>query len=131
MATPAPTPTTMPTATIDADGQMDEERNVGSAEKTHVENVPAREQAQRLRALARVRELERVAHQLGSMLEYFEQISTVNTDASEAYVAAPTPAAPLRDDVPLPGLERAGAFANAPDANPEAGLFRVPRVIGG
>ena len=35
-----------------------------------------------------------------------------------------------RDDVGTPCLERSTALATAPDAAPEAGLFRVPRVIG-
>jgi Asp-tRNA(Asn)/Glu-tRNA(Gln) amidotransferase C subunit len=36
-----------------------------------------------------------------------------------------------RDDEPRGSLPVADALANAPDAAPEAGLFRVPRVIGG
>ena len=35
-----------------------------------------------------------------------------------------------RDDEPLPSLDRARALEGAPDAAPDAGLFRVPRVIG-
>ena len=35
------------------------------------------------------------------------------------------------DDVPVPSLPVEDAMANAPDGAPEAGLFRVPRVIGG
>ena len=35
-----------------------------------------------------------------------------------------------RDDVVRPSLDRAEALANAPDAARQAGLFRVPRVIG-
>ena len=36
-----------------------------------------------------------------------------------------------RDDEPRRSLPVADALANAPDAAPDAGLFRVPRVIGG
>jgi Asp-tRNA(Asn)/Glu-tRNA(Gln) amidotransferase C subunit len=34
-----------------------------------------------------------------------------------------------RDDAPRPSLPRPDALANAPDAAPEAGLFKVPRVL--
>jgi Asp-tRNA(Asn)/Glu-tRNA(Gln) amidotransferase C subunit len=36
-----------------------------------------------------------------------------------------------RDDEPRGSLPVADALANAPDGAPDAGLFRVPRVIGG
>jgi Asp-tRNA(Asn)/Glu-tRNA(Gln) amidotransferase C subunit len=35
-----------------------------------------------------------------------------------------------RDDVPQTSLARAEALGNAPDMAPEAGLFKVPRVMG-
>jgi len=35
-----------------------------------------------------------------------------------------------REDAVAPGLDRADALANAPDAALDAGLFKVPRVIG-
>ena len=35
-----------------------------------------------------------------------------------------------RDDQPQPSLPTADALANAPDANRDAGLFRVPKVLG-
>lgn len=93
-----------------------------------------REDAARIAALAKLDldpgELDRVAHQLGSMLEYFEQIASIETEGVEPYVAAPSDAAPLREDAPAASLARADSFANAPDAQPGAGLFRVPRVIG-
>jgi Asp-tRNA(Asn)/Glu-tRNA(Gln) amidotransferase C subunit len=34
-----------------------------------------------------------------------------------------------RPDAPVPSLPRLEALANAPDAAPEAGLFKVPRVL--
>ena len=36
-----------------------------------------------------------------------------------------------REDEPRPSLPTEEAIANAPDAALDAGLFRVPRVIGG
>jgi Asp-tRNA(Asn)/Glu-tRNA(Gln) amidotransferase C subunit len=35
-----------------------------------------------------------------------------------------------RADDPRPSLDRSEVLAAAPDAAPETGLFRVPRVIG-
>jgi len=35
-----------------------------------------------------------------------------------------------RADEPADGLARPSALANAPEAAPEAGLFKVPRVVG-
>jgi aspartyl/glutamyl-tRNA(Asn/Gln) amidotransferase C subunit len=35
-----------------------------------------------------------------------------------------------RADAPVDGLPRASALANAPEAATEAGLFKVPRVVG-
>ena len=35
-----------------------------------------------------------------------------------------------RDDVETPSVDRQAAVAAAPDGDEQAGLFRVPRVIG-
>ena len=67
--------------------------------------------------------------QLTDILEYARQVQRIDTSgvaptASVASVAgqgARTPSCPLPRDV---------ALANAPDAAVDAGLFRVPRVIG-
>jgi len=37
----------------------------------------------------------------------------------------------FREDVVREGLPRETVLAAAPDADPESGLFRVPRVLGG
>lgn len=68
------------------------------------------------------------ARQLDQVLAYAESIQTLDTSAVEpmSHVAG---AGLLREDRPVPGLERARVLAEAPDA--EAGLFRVPRVLGG
>ena len=74
-------------------------------------------------------ELELFTRQLGDILTYVEQIRALDTTG-----VAPTSQMlnrPVdRDDVPLPTLSRSELLANAPDAAPEAGLFKVPRVIG-
>lgn len=92
-----------------------------------------REEAARIAALAKLEmsddELDRAARELASILEHFEALASVDTrDAGTAPGDAGTAA--LRDDVPLPPLDADGTFANAPDADRKAGLFRVPRVLG-
>jgi len=68
--------------------------------------------------------------QLGDILSYADALQEVDTagvaPAAHAAGCAPTD----RPDEILPSLNRRDALANAPDAAPEAGLFKVPRVIG-
>jgi aspartyl-tRNA(Asn)/glutamyl-tRNA(Gln) amidotransferase subunit C len=70
------------------------------------------------------------ARQLAGILDYAEHIQAVDTEGvpptSHAHFAAPA----LRDDVAGPSLDRADIMAGAPDADREAGLFKVPRVVG-
>ena len=67
--------------------------------------------------------------QLADILAYAEQVQGVDTTGVEA--TAHVNAHDIeRADEPKPSLEVAEAIANAPDGAPEAGLFRVPRVIG-
>ena len=74
-------------------------------------------------------ELELFTRQLGDILTYVEQIRALDTTG-----VAPTSQVlnrPVdRDDVPAPTLSRSELLGNAPDAALEAGLFKVPRVIG-
>jgi aspartyl-tRNA(Asn)/glutamyl-tRNA(Gln) amidotransferase subunit C len=74
-------------------------------------------------------EVELFTRQLAHILEYVEQIRALDTTG-----VAPTSHVmnrPVeRDDVPVAPLERSAALANAPDAAAEAGLFKVPRVMG-
>ncbi len=67
--------------------------------------------------------------QLADILSYAQQLQAVDTGgvAATAHVNA---ASCERDDEPRPSLPVSDAVANAPDAAPEQGLFRVPRVIG-
>jgi aspartyl-tRNA(Asn)/glutamyl-tRNA(Gln) amidotransferase subunit C len=69
--------------------------------------------------------------QLAEILAYAEQVQAVDTSgvAATAHVLAAERVE--RDDAPRPSLPVADAVANAPDADVDAGLFRVPRVIGG
>ena len=67
--------------------------------------------------------------QLADILAYAEQVQGVDTTGVEA-TAHVNVRGVERSDEPKPSLEVSEAVANAPDAAPEAGLFRVPRVIG-
>jgi aspartyl-tRNA(Asn)/glutamyl-tRNA(Gln) amidotransferase subunit C len=67
--------------------------------------------------------------QLGDILTYVEQIRALDTTG-----VAPTSQVlnrPVdRDDTLQPTLSREDLMRNAPEPAPEAGLFKVPRVIG-
>ncbi len=69
--------------------------------------------------------------QLGEVLQHAQQVQAVDTTGvpPTAHVLAGEPLE--RDDTPVPCLDRDAALAGAPDPALEAGLFRVPRVIGG
>jgi|SRR3954447_1659964 aspartyl-tRNA(Asn)/glutamyl-tRNA(Gln) amidotransferase subunit C len=68
--------------------------------------------------------------QLADVLHYAEQIQALDTTGVPA-TAHVNVAQHEREDVPVASLSVEEAIANAPDASQEAGLFRVPRVIGG
>jgi len=88
---------------------------------------------ERIAELARLElsaaELDLFTRQLGEILTYVEQIRALDTTG-----VAPTSQVlnrPVdRDDVTAATLSRSELLGNAPDAAPEAGLFKVPRVIG-
>ena len=93
----------------------------------------SRQDVQRIADLARLEltaeELDLFTRQLGDILTYVEQIRALDTTG-----VAPTSQVmnrPVdRDDVPGETLSRQDLLRNAPDASHEAGLFKVPRVIG-
>ena len=92
-----------------------------------------RDEAARIAALARIdmteAELDRAARDLESILGHFAVIARVDTGGVDAVAPIPQASA-LRDDTPAPSLAHEDVFANAPDADTAAGLFRVPRVLG-
>jgi aspartyl-tRNA(Asn)/glutamyl-tRNA(Gln) amidotransferase subunit C len=93
----------------------------------------SREDVLRIAELARLEltsdEVVLFTGQLASILDYVEQIRTLDTTG-----VAPTSHAinrPLeRDDIVHRTLPRTEALVNAPDAAAESGLFKVPRVFG-
>ncbi len=93
----------------------------------------SKQDVQRIAELARLElteaELDLFTRQLGDILTYVEQIRALDTTG-----VAPTSQVlnrPVdRDDVVGATLSRAELLGNAPDASMEAGMFKVPRVIG-
>lgn len=89
---------------------------------------------ERIAALAQLEltreEKELFTRQLADILSYAEQLLAIDTTGvpATAHMNATQPVE--RDDEPRPSLPVSEAIANAPDAAPDAGLFRVPRVIG-
>jgi aspartyl-tRNA(Asn)/glutamyl-tRNA(Gln) amidotransferase subunit C len=74
-------------------------------------------------------ELDLFTRQLGGILTYVEQIRDLDTTGvppTSHVLNRPVD----RDDVLRPSLTREDLLRNAPDAAQEAGLFKVPRVIG-
>ena len=68
--------------------------------------------------------------QLAEILTYAEQIQALDTSGVPATAHVHASHRAERDDDPGPSLPVSEAVANAPDAAADAGLFRVPRVIG-
>ena len=69
--------------------------------------------------------------QLADILHYAEQIQALDTRDVPATAHVRPSEASDRADEPRPSLPVEDALANAPDGAPDAGLFRVPRVMGG
>lgn len=67
--------------------------------------------------------------QLANILAYAEQVQAVDTTGVPA-TAHVNAHGVERDDTLKPSLPVEEAVANAPDGARDAGLFRVPRVIG-
>jgi aspartyl-tRNA(Asn)/glutamyl-tRNA(Gln) amidotransferase subunit C len=92
-----------------------------------------RQDVQRIAELARLElsehELELFTRQLGDILTYVEQIRALDTTGVTPTLQVMN--RPVdRADVPGETLTRSQLLDNAPDAAVEAGLFKVPRVIG-
>jgi aspartyl-tRNA(Asn)/glutamyl-tRNA(Gln) amidotransferase subunit C len=94
----------------------------------------SRQEVERIAALANLEltedEIETFGRQLAGILAYAEQVQRLDTTgvSPTSHVLAGRPLD--RADAPRPSLDRDRALESAPDAPREAGLFRVPRVIG-
>ena len=67
--------------------------------------------------------------QLADVLSYAEQLLAIDTTGVPATAHVNTQGVERTDET-RPSLTTGDALANAPDGAPDAGLFRVPRVIG-
>jgi aspartyl-tRNA(Asn)/glutamyl-tRNA(Gln) amidotransferase subunit C len=94
----------------------------------------SREEVEKIAALAQLelsaQEIDLFARQLGEILEYANQVQRIETAG-----VAPTASVVRRHDVGrpdevIPSIERDDALANAPERSIDAGMFKVPRVIG-
>src|SRR4030095_2377425 len=93
-----------------------------------------REQVTAIAALAHLEldgaELDLFARQLGDILTAAEAVQVVDTTGVPPTASTVTRHAADRPDELRPCLDRDAALANAPDAALDAGLFKVPRVLG-
>lgn len=75
-------------------------------------------------------ELDLFARQLSDILDYANQVQQIDTTGVPPTASVLAADDGERDDQVRPSLDRTAALANAPDANVDAGFFKVPRVIG-
>ena len=91
-----------------------------------------REQVDRIAALAHLEldeaDLDLFARQLGEILAYASEVQQVDTGGVPRTAHVVTRHAAERPDEIRPCLDIADVL-NAPDADKDAGVFKVPRVI--
>jgi len=94
----------------------------------------SREQVAAIAALANLEldpsEVELFARQLAEILAYADEVQSVDTAGVAPTTAVVTRHNVERADEVGPCLDVREALANAPDAAMDAGLFKVPRVLG-
>jgi aspartyl-tRNA(Asn)/glutamyl-tRNA(Gln) amidotransferase subunit C len=93
-----------------------------------------RDQIAAIAALANVEldasEIELFTRQLGDILAYAEVVQQIDTAGVPATASIVSRQSEDRTDEVRPSLNRDEALGGAPDAALDAGLFKVPRVIG-
>jgi aspartyl-tRNA(Asn)/glutamyl-tRNA(Gln) amidotransferase subunit C len=75
-------------------------------------------------------EVDLFARQLGDILAHVDQLQRIDTTGVPPTTSVLATHPSDREDEVRPSLSREEVLANAPDGAPDAGLFRVPRVIG-
>ena len=90
---------------------------------------------ERIAALAHLQltedEKQLFTRQLADILAYAEQIQELDTTGVPATAHVAVTPRGEREDQPSPSLPIDAAIDGAPEADLQAGLFKVPRVIGG
>jgi aspartyl-tRNA(Asn)/glutamyl-tRNA(Gln) amidotransferase subunit C len=93
-----------------------------------------REQVLAVAALANLEldpaEVDLFARQLGDILAYADEVQQVDTTGVPPTASIVTRHPSDRPDEVRGMLDRDEAIANAPDPAPDAGFFKVPRVLG-
>jgi aspartyl-tRNA(Asn)/glutamyl-tRNA(Gln) amidotransferase subunit C len=93
-----------------------------------------RDQVAAIAALAHLEldaaELDLFARQLGDILAYADEVQQIDTTGVPPTASVVTRHAADREDEIRDSLDRDEVLASAPDAALDAGLFKVPRVIG-
>jgi|SRR5579862_6582143 len=75
-------------------------------------------------------EMDLFVRQLGEILAYAEEVQRIDTTGVPPTASVIARHAADRDDVARACLDREVALAGAPDPARQAGLFKVPRVMG-
>ena len=75
-------------------------------------------------------EIDLFTRQLGDILAYAEVVQQIDTAGVPPTASLVSRRAADRTDEVQPSLDRDEALGSAPDAALDAGLFKVPRVIG-
>jgi len=74
-------------------------------------------------------EVELFSRQITDILGYAEQVRDVDTSGVSPTSHPLDVHAAWREDREQPPLDRVAALANAPDADRDAGVFKVPKVL--
>lgn len=74
-------------------------------------------------------EVELFTRQLAEILAYAGEVQQVETTGVSPTFHGLPPETSWRDDEPAGSLDRAELLKGAPDADQDAGLFRVPKVL--
>lgn len=91
------------------------------------------EQAAKVATLARLRlpedKLERIAGQIGDILDYMQALESCETDGVEPLYSPVEHPTPLRADQPAKNFQRADILSGAPET--DGVFFIVPKIVAG
>jgi aspartyl-tRNA(Asn)/glutamyl-tRNA(Gln) amidotransferase subunit C len=91
------------------------------------ETIDVRYVAQLARLALTDEEVDRFGAQLGDLLAHVNALAELDTDAVPATAQVVESRNVWREDVPVPGLDRATVLEQAPQR--QGDFFRVPRII--
>ncbi len=92
----------------------------------------SREEVEKVALLARLQldgdELDRMTDEIGRIIDFVDQLASLDTEGVEPLAHPLDVANVLADDIVAPSLPREVALANAPKQDGEC--YRVPAVLG-